>query len=81
MALLDIDYLILNIINQTNDQHYSMEIGKLTGELQIFVINNIEVKFKQMQIDSAEIIDSKNVKTKNNVFFLKKYFIFPDFII
>ncbi len=80
MALLNIDYLIFNIINQTNDQHYSIEIQKLIGELQIFVINNIEVKFKQMEIDSAEIIDSKNVKPKNN-FFLKKYFIFLDFII
>ncbi|CAF1255419.1 unnamed protein product [Rotaria sordida] len=64
-AELDIVHLIFNIVNTTKGQHYSIEIPKLTGELQIFLTNyinkySIEVKFKQIQIDHAEIIDPKN---------------------
>ncbi|CAM4748908.1 unnamed protein product [Rotaria magnacalcarata] len=65
-ASLDIVHLIFNIINTTKYQHYSIEIPKLTGELQISVTSSpnqysIEVKFKQIQIDNADIIDPKNV--------------------
>jgi hypothetical protein len=47
---------------------------KLTGELEVSLINrlneySIEVKFKQIQIDCVEIIDSKNVKTKKKKIF------------
>ncbi|CAF4573572.1 unnamed protein product [Rotaria socialis] len=65
-ASLDIVHLIFNIINPIKYQHYSIEIPKLTGELQISVTSStnqysIEVKFKQIQIDNADIIDPKNV--------------------
>ncbi len=65
-ATLDIDYLIFNVIK---DQHFSIKIPKLTGELEILLISNtIEVKFKQIQIDNTEIIDSNNVKIKKIAF-------------
>jgi hypothetical protein len=45
------------------DEHFLIKIPKLTGELEIHLIENmIEIKFKQIQMNSAEIIDSKNVK-------------------
>ncbi|CAF5110641.1 unnamed protein product, partial [Rotaria sp. Silwood1] len=65
-AVLDIVHLIFNIVNTAKYQHYSIEIPKLTGELEIFLTSytdkySIEVKFKQIQIDHAEIIDTKNI--------------------
>jgi hypothetical protein len=76
-AILDIDHVIFNI----KDEYYSIEMRKLTGELEVSLINrlneySIEVKFKQIQIDCVEIIDSKNVTTKKSFFFHQKiYFI------
>ncbi len=61
-ALLDIDHLILNVIKV---EHFLIKILKLTGDIQIRLIeNNIEVKFKQIDINSPEIIDTKNVNIK-----------------
>jgi len=61
------DHLIFNVIK---DEHFLIKIAKLTGEIEIRLIeNNIEVKFKQIQMDSAEIIDTKNV---NICFYLSK---------
>ncbi|CAF1160075.1 unnamed protein product [Adineta steineri] len=60
-ATLNIDNLVFNILNPIKKHYYSIEIPKLTGELQIYLINNIEVKFKQIQINSVDIIDSKNI--------------------
>jgi len=66
--MLDIDHLILNVIK---NQHFSIRILKLTGELGILLNNDtIEVKCKQIHIDNAEIIDPKNVKIKK-IFFQK----------
>ena len=63
-ALLDIDHLILNVIKV---EHFLIKILKLTGDIQIRLIeNNIEVKFKQIDINSPEIIDTKNVNIKKN---------------
>ena len=61
-AIIDIDHLILNAIK---DQHFSIKIPRLTGDLEIQLIDQtIAVKFKQLHLDSVEIIDIKNVRKK-----------------
>ncbi|CAF4338515.1 unnamed protein product [Rotaria sp. Silwood2] len=70
-AVLDIVHLIFNIVNIAKCQHYSIEIPKLTGNLEIFLTSStnkysIEVKFKQIEIDNAEIIDSKNILSSDD---------------
>ncbi len=56
-------------MNVIKNQDFTIKIPKLTGELGILLNNDtIEVKFKQIHIDNAKIIDSENVKIKKKKF-------------
>lgn len=57
----------MNVVK--DQQHFSIRISKLTGELEILLINNIlKIKFKRIQTDNTIIIDSNNVKFKKKIF-------------
>ncbi|CAF0754282.1 unnamed protein product [Adineta steineri] len=61
-AVLDIDHLILNIVNTFKEQHFSLEIQKLSGQLYILLVINtsqysIEATLQQLQINPVNIID------------------------
>ncbi|CAF3518400.1 unnamed protein product [Adineta steineri] len=61
-AVLDIDHLILNIVNTFKEQHFSLEIQKLSGQLYILLVINtsqysIEANLQQLQINPVNIID------------------------
>lgn len=62
-AVLDIDHLIINVVK--ND-YFSIKISRLSGDLQIRLIDNIiEIKFTQLYMNNVEIIDTKNMLSPN----------------
>ncbi|UJR08320.1 hypothetical protein I4U23_012591 [Adineta vaga] len=62
-AILTINSSVFTILNPIKQEQYLVEIRKLTGDLEISLLNGIELKFTTTQIGSVEIIDSKNVSS------------------
>lgn len=66
-AVLDIDHLILNIVNNFKEQHFSLETQKISGQLYILLVINpnhytIEANLQQLHINPVNIIDPNNVR-------------------